>query len=100
MVFEDENGIIPTCEVCGSSPCEWTEIESDILVQGETFSFSCQDSDGNVENVKVRKCLYKYYTYWKYGRLGQAVRIPIPVCVLDQIRELWPSDEYTGFMSV
>ena len=99
-MFDDENRIIPTCEVDGSSPCKWEEIKSHIQTQGETFYSKCRDGDGRVDNVKVCKCLYQYHTYWKYKKLGEAVRIPIPVCVLQKIRELWPSDDYMGYKSL
>ena len=96
MKVEDENGTISTCEECGSSPCEREEIKTDNETQGESFHSKCRDGDGCVENAKVRKCLYQYYTYWKLGKAG---RIPIPICVTEKIRELWPSDDYMGYKS-
>jgi hypothetical protein len=46
------------------------------------------DQDGNfIPNNKMRKALYKTFTYLKFGHLGRGNRIPIPSCVASKIRE-------------
>ena len=41
----------------------------------------------------------KEYTYWIHKKLGRKIRIPIPSCVVKQIRESFPSEggNYKGF---
>ena len=95
----DEDGCIPTCVVCGSSPCDWIQVMPDIVHRGDVLKDTCCGMDGNMNSGKMRKSLYQHYTYWKYGRLGRHNRIPIPICVRNKIRELWPSEEYMGYKS-
>ena len=56
----------------------------------------------NIPNNKKRKALYQLYVYEKYGHLGKSVRIPIVLCVVNGIRELWTEEsaQYDGFRSV
>lgn len=48
---------------------------------------------------EIRKALYRQYILQKHGKLGKAVRKEIPQCVMNGIREAWPSsdDMYMGF---
>ena len=58
------------------------------------------DKDGvAVSNAKMRKALYRLFTYKKFGHLGKGNRIPIPNCVTDKIKEMYPDDDdsYMGF---
>lgn len=52
-----------------------------------------------VPNSKMRKLLYKSFTYLKFGHLGRGNHIPIPFCVVQQIQllHLDPNGNYIGF---
>ena len=54
-----------------------------------------------LENKKRRKAMYRLFTYLKYGHLGKGNRIPIPICVIENIRKVFPSPDvnYMGYMS-
>ena len=85
------------CLRCGSTPCEWITYGKDIIEGGQEMY-----SEGdNVENNKKRKAMYHLFTYLKYGHLGKGNRIPIPICVVEKIRETFPSPDgnYMGYIS-
>lgn len=52
-----------------------------------------------VPNSKMRKALYRAFTYLKFGHLGKEKRIPIRSCVTTKIREMYPETDgdYMGF---
>ena len=52
-----------------------------------------------VPNSKMRKALYRAFTYLKFGHLGKGNRIPISPCVAKKIREMYPDADgnYIGF---
>ena len=85
------------CLWCGSTPCKWITYGKDIIEGGQEMY-----SEGeNVENNKKRKAMYHLFTYLKYGHLGKGNRIPIPICVVEKIRETFPSPDgnYMGYIS-
>ena len=43
-----------------------------------------------LENKNLRFIAYKQYIYWSYGYLGKKRRKPLPICVIDKIRETFP----------
>ena len=104
MSEEDEK----VCVDCGGTPCEWDELGPDLLervdlmhrrekIEGVTVVV---DDNGNrVENGAMRKAIYRMFTYIKFGHLGRGQRIPIPVCVLREIRNMYPErdGDYMGF---
>jgi hypothetical protein len=55
----------------------------------------------NVENNKKHNTMYCLFKYLKYGNLGKGNRIPIPICVIEKIREMFPipDDNYMDYMS-
>jgi hypothetical protein len=55
----------------------------------------------NVENNKKCKAMYCIFTCLKYGHLGKGNMIPIPICIIEKIREMFPSPDgnYMGYMS-
>ena len=85
------------CLRCGSTPCEWITYGKDIIEGGQEM----YSEEENVENNKKRKAMYRLFTYIKYGHLGKGNRIPIPICVIEKIREMFPSPDgnYMGYMS-
>ena len=95
----DDDDCIPTWSVCGSSTCDWIEVMPDIVHGGDdTLKDTCCGIEGNINSWKIWKSLNWYYTYWKYERLvARHNRIPIPICVRDNICTLWPSEEYKGY---
>jgi hypothetical protein len=58
------------------------------------------DRDGNfISYNKMRKALYKRFTYLKFGHFGRGNRIPTPSFVVSKIREMYlePDGNYIGF---
>lgn len=49
---------------------------------------------------RFRYTAYRQFVMWTWGRLGPDVRVPIPSCVVNCIRQAFPSEgqDYTGFM--
>ena len=97
----DEDDISNLCWKCGDSPCEWVKWGEELKKQGDQYDSNTADLEQKkLKRSKVRKCLYRYYTYLKYGHLGKGVRIEVTPCVLDEIRRLYPeesNDDYMGF---
>ena len=96
------------CIDCGGTPCEWDELGPDLLERIDSMHrretldgvVVVVDDNGNrVENKAMRKAIYRMFTYSKYGHLGRGQRIPIPDCVLREIRNMYPErdGEYMGF---
>ena len=103
------SGEISVCPVCGSMPCEWDEFGQDLIDNIMlTYDHENHGAKGGlldpmtgqaVPNSKVRKVMYKLFTYAKYDHLGKGDWIPILVCVFEEIHELYPDPEgnYMGF---
>ena len=109
--FDDSNEDdgIPVCHICASSPCEWEEFGPDVKEQIKLLYFR-QEEDGKeiiidengvkVNNNIMRKHSYRFFTYLKYGHLGKGNRMNTPLCVIDEIRKLFPEEkeeDYIGF---
>ena len=98
-------GAEDVCYICASMPCEWIEFGPRVLDGAKEMFFTTDEGkklDVNgveVDNANMRKAVYRYFTYLKFGHLGKGTRIPIPNCVLEKIREAYPnpSGEYMGF---
>ena len=99
---------VTVCQICGGTPCEWVEFGEEVkeyskrLYSHEDIDgvIALTDRDGNViPNNKMRRALYKTFTYLKFGHLGRGNRIPIPSCVVRKIREMYPEPDgnYMGF---
>ena len=96
------------CVHCGGTPCEWDELGPDLLQREQSMHrretidgviIVVDDNDNCVYNRAMRKAIYRVFTYIKYGHLGRGQRIPIPECVLREIRNMFPErdGEYMGF---
>jgi hypothetical protein len=104
--FVDDEVIV--CQICGSAPSEWVEFGDEMkdcskrlhIHKAMHGMIAMTDQDGNfIPNDKMRKALYKTFTYLKFGHLGQSTRIPIPSCVVSKIRKMFPEPDgnYIGF---
>jgi hypothetical protein len=77
------------CLRCGSTPCEWITYRKGIIEGGQEM----YSEEENVENYKKRKAMYRLFTYQKYGHLGKGNRIPIPIYVIEKIRQMCSSPD-------
>ena len=102
--FEEES----VCHHCGNTPCEWDGFGKDLLQKTGMMHFRetrngadvVVDESGHlVPNSSMRRAMYRIFTYLKFGHLGRGVRIPIPECVLQKIRAIYPANDgqYMGF---
>ena len=91
----EESIIANICWKCGEAPCEWNQFSDEIEEQGVEY---VRQADDNITNNKIRKCLYRHYTYLKYGHLGKGVRLSVSPCVLLEIRKLYPEDNVEAYM--
>ena len=96
-----------TCVICASTPCEWEEFGTKVVEHSRTLyrremrgekEVVVFDNGAVVPNNTMRRQLYRIFTYLKYGHLGKGNRMPIPSCVTTQIRNMFPDEEYMGFM--
>lgn len=106
--LELEDLELEVCEICGSTPCEWTEYGDSVLQQSRLL-FHQESNDGEtvllnfhgevVPNSTARKALYRAFTHYKFGHLGKGNWIPLTDCVTQKIRELFPEEngKYEGF---
>ncbi|CAN7944278.1 unnamed protein product [Ixodes pacificus] len=46
---------------------------------------------------KYRYVAYRQFVWWIWRRLGRGNRTVLPACVVQAIRNMYPSDEYRGF---
>ena len=105
--FDEVDGDEEVCLVCGGTPCEWCEFGMKAAEMMDVqFSKACVNGvmvyTRLMDNVEVgpnviRKAIYKAFVYQKYGHLGKGNRIPIPDCVVNEIRKLYPDKSYMGF---
>ena len=100
------------CDCCNHKPCyyyihkdnmmECFELQYEIeekLIKGVVQEIY-KDVHGNVvSNKYLRKSLYKYYVYFRYGHLGKGNRVKVETCVTEHIRNLFPEkdNKYMGF---
>ena len=80
-----------TCVSCGSSPCEWH-------IFGNEIRLLASDNAGHTDK-QMRFMLYREFTRLKWGHLGRNIRRPLPECILEEIKSLFPDSdgEYVGF---
>ncbi|XP_033643726.1 uncharacterized protein LOC117303617 [Asterias rubens] len=45
------------------------------------------------QNNKHRHTAYRQLTHWCWGHLGRMVRVPLPACAVQRIRETFPSED-------
>ena len=48
-------------------------------------------------NQRYRYIAYRQLARWCWGYLGKDVRVPLPSCAVNRIREEFPSPDYDGF---
>ena len=93
------------CDKCGSMPCDWVEFAKDIQQKAYTTFYNNKkgkkkDKRGqNVPNEHMRKILYQHYCFLRHGVLGKGIRIPVPPCVGDESKNMYPSEsgKYMGY---
>ncbi|KAL3854917.1 hypothetical protein ACJMK2_014152 [Sinanodonta woodiana] len=58
-----------------------------------------QQYDQHMEdsNERRRYVAYRQFVRWCWGFMGKEVRVPLPACAVNKIRQAFPSDTYTGF---
>ena len=96
------------CTDCGGTPCDWYAYGFQIMQ--ELSKLYEPNSESDVTYIRIadwacvnassaRKAAYKMFIYMKYGHLGKGVRIPVPRCVVAEIRDKFPdaNEEYMGF---
>jgi hypothetical protein len=89
-----DNNKVPICVICGRTTCEWEEFRGGVVEQSKLL-YNCKqhgeqdvrvdDNGVIVPNSRMRKALYRAFTYLKFGHLGKGRRIPIPSCVTTKI---------------
>ena len=104
-IEEDES----VCAICGGTPCEWEEFGPELIRRASLMARRSGSEEGGEDLVdssgrpitytKMRCFLYRTFTYMKFGHLGRGNRIPLPNCVLREIKKLYPDPEgyYKGF---
>ena len=45
---------------------------------------------------KFRYLAYRQLVWWGWNHLGRYRRVVLPSCAVNKIRDVFPSDEYTG----
>ena len=92
---EEDGGedYIPCCIRCGEIPCPWLECREAVLEHVEGLE------DMDIAADQKRFQLYKLCTTILFGYLGKNNRVPLPQCVLLEIRRMYPSNDgsYVGF---
>ena len=98
----------PVCIYCANTPCEWHVYGQELLRNTSLMHYRetrngkevvVDDAGNEVSNASMRKAMYRMFTYLKFGHLGKGVRIPVPQCVADKIRAIYPEEDgkYMGF---
>ncbi|MGH7974051.1 MAG: hypothetical protein ACREBR_00895 [bacterium] len=92
-----ELGVV--CDLCkGENDCDWELFEEQLVNYAYYIAHEDADRTTPMPNNEIRKNVYRQYTLLKHGKLGKENRKPIPECVMDGIRDKWPSDgKYMGF---
>ncbi len=101
-----QNQIVPcqsratVCHICGCMPCEWEQYGlSVITIMMQAFDHEHRSPNGllidpntnlPLENCSARRVAYKAFQYEKYGTITGNKSLPIPRCVLQQIKHLYP----------
>ena len=96
MNEEAENNIENHCHHCEDNPCLWSQYRDEILESVQTWILTLDDYPNN---RFIRNRCYKTFTAMYHGVLGNGVRVDIPQCVKDGIRQEFPesSGGYVGF---
>ena len=81
------NMIDMKCEHCESNPCHGLFYRDILESHGEFLN------DGSQTPNFLRRQLYAIYVREVHGFLGRGIRVEIPVCVRNMIREIYPDPQ-------
>jgi len=83
------------CPECSSNPCKALLYRQGLIAELAALSPSMSPSH-------KRNHLYRKFVYGEHGTLGRRVRVRIPECVVNFIRQLCPepSGHYTGHRDI
>jgi hypothetical protein len=122
--LESDEEEVKVCHECGGTPCDWTHYQDEIIEfawnshfflnhtdQDNPFSFPVESfstmMDERKDEIKThhqdyKKRCFRCYTYLKHGRLGQGNRVPLPSCIEDAIRAMFPNHDnsFIGYHSL
>lgn len=62
-----------------------------------TFMHVLIDLTHFYQSRKFRYIAYRQLTRWCWGWLGRNIRVTLPACAVNKIRDTFPSDNYQGF---
>ncbi|ESO98019.1 hypothetical protein LOTGIDRAFT_174456 [Lottia gigantea] len=91
-----------------------TDFERNVILSCSESSYDLEESDserrrspdnfaeghGNLSYRRRRYTAYRQFMRWIWDFLGKNIRVPLPACVVTQVRQRYPSPEFTGFLDV
>jgi hypothetical protein len=80
------------CPKCSDSPCWFLQWQQEIEVCVSVMS-------PDLSNKQKRYQLYRHITRRRHGMLGKGNRRPLPSCIEEGMKDLYPSEKYTGYKS-
>lgn len=86
---EDEEAL---CQFCNEAVCIEEDLYREIVEIGK-LHHSMEKT-----NKQIRYQIYRYYIHRIHGTTGKGNRIKIPDCVNNIIKDLYPSETYTGYI--
>jgi hypothetical protein len=78
------------CEHCDNSPCAFVQWQEELEGIVEAM-------DPGASNKSKRFHLYQHLSHRLHGCLGKGNRRPLPLCLGQGMRDLYPSEAYTGY---
>ena len=87
------------CDICHVQTCLWMRYCDEIIAHGDWY-YDNEAPEVNKES-ETRKFCYRMFICIHYGPLGVGVRVELPQCVVEGVREVYPSPDntYMGYMS-
>ena len=82
------------CGACGSDPCEWEEFGEQLRSHGNELI----EIQHDMEHSKIRKAMYQLYIRLKHGYMGKGNRTCTPLCIRNNIRNIWPEEDPEDYM--
>jgi hypothetical protein len=78
------------CQHCDNSPCAFVQWQDELegIVEG---------MDPEASNKSKRYHMYQHLSRRLHGCLGKGNRRPLPLCLGQGMRDLYPSESYTGY---
>jgi hypothetical protein len=80
------------CPQCSESPCQFVQWQEEL-----ERIVDCMNPD--LSNKQKRYELYRHVTRRRHGTLGKGNRKPLPSCFERGMRDLYPSEKYTGYQT-